>query len=89
MLKSENIEIDKDKIIEVNTKTFDSIYIEHIVNKFKNGLKIKDIANIENKSILIISRILHDSGVRESKRFLNGRRYDGRQPKNRQNTNEL
>lgn len=85
--KRENIEINKNKCIETNSKTFGNIYIEKIVDMFKNGQTIKEIAEKE-KTIMIISRILHDSGVRESKRFLNGKRYDGRQPKNRQNKND-
>lgn len=50
---------------------------------YRSGKNIKEISEIENLSIMIVSRILHDSGVRTSNRFLNGKRYDGRQPKNR------
>jgi len=32
---------------------------------------------------MITSRILHDSGVRISSRFKDGKRYDGKQPKNK------
>ena len=70
-----------------NSKVFDIEYINLIINDYKNGLKIKEIAKKENKSIMIISRILHDSGVRISTRFKNGRRYDGKQPKNKINVN--
>jgi len=87
LLLSEKIVIDTDRCKITNSKVFDIDYINLIISDYKNGLKIKDIAKKENKSIMIISRILHDSGVRISNRFKNGRRYDGKQPKNKINVN--
>lgn len=77
-LKSNNIEIDQERCKLTNSKVFDNEYINKIIDMYKNGLLIKDIAEIENKTIMIISRILHDSGVRISKRFGDGRESDGR-----------
>ena len=62
-------------------------YIDKIVNLYKIGKTIKQISEEEKLTIMIVSRILHDSGVRESKRFKNGKRYDGKQPKKRQLNN--
>lgn len=87
LLLSEKIVIDTDRCILTNSKVFDIDYINLIISDYKNGLKIKDIAKKEYKSIMIISRILHDSGVRISNRFKNGKRYDGKQPKNKINGN--
>jgi len=86
-LLSNNIEISMNKSTEINTKTFDKEYINLIINLYKSGKTIKQISGDENLTIMIISRILHDSGVRESKRFKNGKRYDGKQPKKRQLNN--
>ena len=83
LLKSENIEININKGSEVNTKTFDIEYINKIIELFNSGLNIKTIGEQENLTIMIVSRILHDSGTRISSRFKNGKRYDGRQPKNK------
>ena len=85
LLKSENIEININKGSEVNTKTFDIEYINKIIELFNSGLNIKTIGEQENLTIMIVSRILHDSGTRISSRFKNGKRYDGRQPKNKLN----
>jgi group I intron endonuclease len=60
--------------------------IEYI--KISNGLLIKQIANKENKTIMIISRILHDSGVRISKRFSDGRMSDGSKPRKKKSIDE-
>lgn len=75
LLKSENIEINMNKSSEVNTKKFDIEYINKIIELFNSGLNIKTISENEKLTIMIISRILHDSGVRESKRFVNGKRW--------------
>lgn len=83
LLLSEKIVIDTDRCKLTNSKIFDNKYINLIINDYKNGLKIKDISKKENKSTMIISRILHDSGIRISSRFKNGKRYDGKQPKNK------
>jgi len=85
LLKSENIEININKGSEVNTKKFDIEYINKIIELFNSGLNIKTIGEQENLTIMIVSRILHDSGTRISSRFKNGKRYDGRQPKNKLN----
>jgi len=68
-LKSKGIEIDQERCKLTNSKVFDNDYINKIIDMYKDGLLIKDIAEMENKTIMIISRILHDSGVRISKRF--------------------
>lgn len=57
--------------------------INRVIDKYKNGYFIKEISKEENVTILLISRILHDCRIRESKRFKNEKRYDGKQPKNR------
>jgi group I intron endonuclease len=75
LLKSENIEINMNKSSEVNTKKFDIEYINKIIELFNSGLNIKTISENEKLTIMIVSRILHDSGVRESKRFINGKRW--------------
>lgn len=75
LLKSENIEINMNKSSEVNTKKFDIEYINKIIELFNSGLNIKKISENEKLTIMIVSRILHDSGVRESKRFINSKRW--------------
>lgn len=82
-LKSEGIEIDREKCVLTNSKKFDIEYINKIIELFNSGLNIKTIGEQENLTIMIVSRILHDSGTRISSRFKNGKRYDGRQPKNK------
>jgi group I intron endonuclease len=82
-LKSENIEIDKDRCKETNSIKLSNSQIESVISIYKSGKTIKSIAEEKNLTIMIVSRILHDAGVRESKRFKNGKRYDGRQPKKR------
>ena len=80
-LKAKEIEIDKERCKLTNSKVFDSDYIDKVIKMYKDGLLIKDIARIENKTIMVISRILHDSGVRISKRFGEGRASDGSKPR--------
>lgn len=80
-LKSNNIEIDQDRIKITNSIKLSEDQIESVINKYKNGKTIKDISSEENQTIQTISRILHDSGVRLSTRFKDGKRYDGKQPK--------
>jgi hypothetical protein len=63
------------KSSEVNTKKFDIEYINKIIELFNSGLNIKTLSENEKLTIMIVSRILHDSGVRESKRFINGKRW--------------
>jgi hypothetical protein len=82
-LKFNNIEIDQDRIKITNSINLSEDEVESVINKYKNGKTIKDISSEENQTIQTISRILHDSGVRLSKRFKDGKRYDGQQPKNR------
>jgi predicted GIY-YIG superfamily endonuclease len=81
VLKSNNIIINKNRSAEINTFIPSKELIENVINQYKNNKTIKDISEKENLTIMIVSRILHDSGIRESTRFRNGRRYDGRQPK--------
>lgn len=80
-LKSKNIEIDKDRIKITNSLNLKEDKIESVILKYESGKTIKDIAEEEELTIMITSRILHDSGKRESKRFKDGKRYDGKQPK--------
>lgn len=82
-LKSNNINIDKDRARLTNSIKLDDDKINSVISKYKSGKTIKDIADEEGLTIMITSRILHDSGVRISTRFRNGRRYDGKQPKNK------
>jgi len=82
-LKSENIEIDKYRASITNSIKLDDVIINRVISKFKNGSTIKKISKEENHTIQTISRILHDSGIRKSKRFKDGKRYDGKQPKKR------
>ena len=72
ILKSENIKIDKYRCKLTNSKIFDDFYINKVIDMYNSGLLIKEIADKENKTIMIISRILHESGVRISKRFAIG-----------------
>jgi molybdopterin biosynthesis enzyme MoaB len=88
-LKSENIEIDKDRCKETNSIKLSNSQIESVISRYKSGKTIKSIAEEKNLTIMIVSRILHDAGVRESKRFKNGKRYDGRQPKKRKLNNSI
>jgi hypothetical protein len=87
-LKKENILLDKERSSKVNTFNPTIGLVTKIIDKYQNKKTIKDIASEENLTIMIVSRILHDSGIRESKRFKNGKRYDGKQPKNRKSNNQ-
>lgn len=81
LLKSNNIIINRNRSSEVNRFNPTKELIEEIINQYKNNKTVKEISVKEKLTIMIVSRILHDSGVRESKRFKNGKRYDGKQPK--------
>lgn len=85
MLKSENIEINKNKSVETNTKIFNIEFINKVIDLYKSGMSINSISKQESITIMLVSRILHDAGIRYSKRFKDGKRYDGRQPKNKLN----
>jgi group I intron endonuclease len=87
-LKSESIEIDKDRCVLTNSINLSEKQTKKVIELFKSGKLIKEISEQENLTILIVSRILHDNGIRESKRFKNGKRYDGKQPKNRKLDNQ-
>lgn len=89
LLKSEKIEINKNKSAEVNSIKLTDDQINSINQGWIEGKLIKDMATESGLTIMIVSRILHDSGVRKSKRFKNGKRYDGRQPKKRQLNNQI
>lgn len=82
-LLANNIQVRKDICIDINTFTPSDELIDKVKNYFESGISIKKIAEMEDLTIMIVSRILHDSGVRKSKRFKNGKRYDGKQPKSR------
>jgi hypothetical protein len=87
-LKSESIEIDMNRGAEISSIKLSEEKIKKVIELFKSGKLIKEISEQENLTILIVSRILHDNGIRESKRFKNGKRYDGKQPKNRKLDNK-
>ena len=80
-LKSKNITIDKDRAKLTNSIKLSDDKINSVIEKYKNGILIKDIADQEDLTIMIVSRILHDHNIRQSTRFKDGKRYDGRQPK--------
>jgi hypothetical protein len=82
-LQREGIELDKNRSSKVNSFVPSQELIDRVISFYKEGKTINQISEIEDLTILIVSRILHDSGVRKSKRFNNGKRYDGRQPKSR------
>jgi hypothetical protein len=86
-LLSKGIEIDIEITKIINTFIPSEELTKRVINQFKEGKTIKQISELEKLTIMIVSRILHDSGVRKSKRFENGKRYDGRQPKSRQHNN--
>lgn len=79
--KSNNIDIDKDMVKLTNSIKLEDDKINSVISKYKNGKTIKEISEEEGLTIMITSRILHDSGVRLSTRFKDGKRYDGKQPK--------
>lgn len=81
-LKSKNIDIDQERCKLTNSIKLDISKINSVISKYKLGKTIKDISEEEELTIMITSRILHDHGIRTSKRFQNGKRYDGKQPKN-------
>lgn len=87
LLNRQGIQLDVNRSSKVNTFVPTKELEESVINQFKEGKTINQISEIEGLTILIVSRILHDSGVRKSKRFENGKRYDGRQPKSRQHNN--
>lgn len=80
-LKSKDIDIDKERCKLTNSIKLDDSTIDSVILKYQSGNTIKSISEEEGLTIMIVSRILNDSGVRISKRFKDGKRYDGRQPK--------
>ena len=81
--KSNNIDIDMDMVKLTNSIKLEDVKINSVISKYKSGKTIKEISKEEGLTIMITSRILHDAGVRLSTRFKDGKRYDGKQPKNR------
>ena len=81
LLKLKSIEIDLERCKLTNTIKLTDEQINKIANKHKEGNTIKLIAEEEKLTIQTVSRVLHDLGLRISKRFQNGKRYDGKQPK--------
>jgi hypothetical protein len=79
----------KDRSSKVNSFIPSQELIDRIIDFYKEGKTINQISEIEYLTILLVSRILHDSGVRKSKRFNNGKRYDVRQPKSRKLNNQI
>ena len=82
-LKSNNIDIDQDRAKLTNSIKLDDDKINSVISKYKSGKTIKEISKEESLTIMIVSRILHDVGIRISPRFKDGKRYDGKQPKNK------
>lgn len=78
---SKGIKIDKNFCVKTNSFIPTQDLTNRIISSFNGGSTINQISESENLTILLVSRILHDSGVRKSKRFNNGKRYDGKQPK--------
>ena len=81
LLKSKNIEIDLYRCKLTNSISLSGEQISFITSKHNDGKSIKIIAEEEKLTIQTVSRVLHDLGIRISKRFKNGKRYDGKQPK--------
>ena len=63
-LKLENIHIDMERAKLTNSIKLTNTQINEVINKYNNGFLIKEIAEKENLTIMIVSRILHDTGVR-------------------------
>jgi len=74
-IQSQEIKIDKNRCKLTNSKVFTEEEIQKIIDLYHSGILIKEIAKQERLTIMIVSRVLHDSGTRISKRFLNGRRW--------------
>jgi len=74
-LKSESIKINRDKCKETNSKNVTKEEINLVIIGFNEGKPIKSIAKELKLTIMIVSRILHDNGIRKSKRFENGKRW--------------
>ena len=55
----------------------DDSTINSIKEKYLNKLTIKQISTDLDITTMLISRVLHDLNLRESKRFKDGKRYDG------------
>ena len=72
-----------DMVKLTNSIKLEDVKINSVISKYKSGKTIKEISKEEGLTIMITSRILHDAGVRLSTRFKDGKRYDGKQPKNR------
>jgi group I intron endonuclease len=51
--------------------------ISKISDLFNNGKTIREISKISELTEMIVARILHDTGLRISSRFKDGKRYDG------------
>jgi hypothetical protein len=84
LFKREDIQLDKMRAVKTNTFIPSQELVEKVCVFYNEGKTINQISESEDLTILIVSRILHDAGVRKSKRFENGKRYDGKQPKSRQ-----
>ena len=70
LFDAENIVINKTIACEINSKKIDLSIVNEVINEYNNKNSINKISKKFNLTIMIISRILHDSGVRISKRFL-------------------
>jgi group I intron endonuclease len=81
LLKSKDIKIKQNMSSLVNTISLSDEQISNITYKHSDGKTIKRISEEEKLTIQTVSRVLHDLGIRISKRFKNGKRYDGKQPK--------
>lgn len=83
LLIKNNIEIILDRPC-YNKFTPSDEQIRIITDGFNNGKTIKLMAEEIKLSIQMVSRVLNDLGLRISKRFLNGKRYDGTTRKTKQ-----
>tara|TARA_R110000772_G_scaffold81439_2_gene173215 strand:+ start:9967 stop:10707 length:741 start_codon:yes stop_codon:yes gene_type:complete len=87
-LSSNDIKIDSQRCVQTNSKTLTNIEKNNIIEMFGNKQSIKNISKELKLSKLIVSRFLHDKNLRISKRFKDGKRYDGTQPKYKQLMNK-
>jgi group I intron endonuclease len=69
LLKNEGIIINQNIAIEINSKKIDTETLNNVISEYKKNKTIKLLAKEFNLTIMIVSRILHDSGERLSKRF--------------------
>lgn len=69
-LKCEDIKIDKERCKLTNSVKLSCDEINFIINKYNDGKSINEISKEINITTFLVSRILHENGIRESKRFI-------------------